>query len=190
VALRMQQAIFNDLAWQHEAYIFGGVDALCDAYNRGEINLDTLNAWYKIASGDPAQILQGNIDLLHREQFVVLQPYYDQLAQFPNYAAGFMSLFATSPVPGGTDFHDFNSLGNLANANDRWNWILNDAVYRWSLFNTNYRAALVSQGMQDLIDKIFVPDPGPGGGGGDGGGGDGGGGGGDDGGGGGDILPM
>ena len=54
----MQKEIFDDLAWQHEAYMLGGAALMQDIHRRhpDEIDARTLVAWEDIASGDPDRV--------------------------------------------------------------------------------------------------------------------------------------
>lgn len=158
--LGMQQKIFVDLGWQHEAYIKGGIDALCDAYNRGEIDLTTLQAWYKISSGDPAQVFQGNRDLLFREQNIILRDDYALLNQ-SWMMRSLLSQFTNSPLPGGTSFSSYLPNGDITNFDDRWNWLNADLLNRWQSMSPEYRQALIAEPLQQLVNRDFAPAPTP-----------------------------
>jgi hypothetical protein len=156
--LGMQQKIFVDLGWQHAAYINGGIDALCEAYNRGEMDLTTLQAWYKIASGDPAQIFEGNRDLLFREQNIILRDDYALLHSTPMMST-LLSRMTDSPLPGGTSFASHLPNGDITNFDDRWSWLNADLLNRWQSMPPEHRQALVGQPLEQLINRNFAPNP-------------------------------
>jgi len=89
--LRIQKAIFSDLAWQHEAFALGGagvihraVDKLPASERPTVFDPRTSQAWDAIDSGDPARIAAGNFQLLRREQGPVIQLYYDEMLARPS----------------------------------------------------------------------------------------------------------
>jgi hypothetical protein len=90
-----------------------------------------VDQWRKIDSGDPAQIADGNKQLLLREQSRVLQPYYDTISEMPNGKAFTeqTSSSTKSPIPGGQEFPDDG--GNVANLRDRWDWIEKDMLPKY-----------------------------------------------------------
>lgn len=111
----MQKAIFDDLAWQHELYVRGGLQGLRDVYDgrpdlmqgadpgdlmvAGVPSGSIMTAWENIASGSPFRIEQGNKTLILREQNPVLQPYCDQLMdKAPNWM-WITSEVGQSPIP-------------------------------------------------------------------------------------------
>lgn len=102
--LQMQRAIFEDLAWQHEAFLAGGVEAMRAAHDRGDIDDRTLLAWQHLDAG---RLAQGTRLLVYREQNDVLQE--DHYARWPDHAphlAAVTSVMAASPIPDGEGFHD------------------------------------------------------------------------------------
>ena len=102
--LEMQLAIFLDLAWQHEAFLAGGIEAMRAALDRSEIDEDTLEAWEHLEAG---RVAAGTRLLVYREQRDVLQD--DHYASWPEHArdlAWVTSAMASSPVPGGRSFWD------------------------------------------------------------------------------------
>ena len=112
--LTMQKDIFDDLAWQHEAFAMGGTGLMRELAGRGELEPQTLSAWEKIASGTPEGVAEGNGDLLHREQFDVIQEQYDTMRAHHGisgdtftYASG---VLAENPFPGGKSYRDFDPL--------------------------------------------------------------------------------
>lgn len=143
--LKMQKAIFTDLAWQHEAYALGGVAAIRHAATTDARALRPrdLQAWDDIGSGSPARVTAGNYALVEREQGPVIQPYYDRMferhgAEGATVTYG-MTYEARSPIPGGSDYPEFSHpripilpdptgipVGNIAHHGDRIRWIRDD----------------------------------------------------------------
>ena len=112
--LGMQKEIFDDLAWQHEAYAMGGVGLMREiaARNPSEIFPRDLQAWEDIGSGDPDRIEDGNRELLLREQERVIQDDYDAMREHNGpvgdvitYGLGVM---AENPMPRGEAYRDYD----------------------------------------------------------------------------------
>lgn len=109
--LVMQKGIFDDLAWQHEAYSMGGIGLMRDLAQQGQLEHDPLQSWEQIASGDLAG---GNEGLLHREQHDVIQGHYDEMRAHNGISGdGFTylsSVMAGNPIPGGQAYRDFSPI--------------------------------------------------------------------------------
>ena len=82
----MQKDVFEDLSWQHEAYLTGGIDEMEVMLDAGQITAPTFAIWQTIddaiKGGDANLLWQGNTALLQREQQIVLAPGYASLARF------------------------------------------------------------------------------------------------------------
>jgi hypothetical protein len=108
--LIMQKKIFEDLAWQHEAYLAGGIAEMRRLKAAGEIRAAVLEAWEDIASGDPKRVANGNRALLRREQKDVIGKDYTTMRKHhPPVGEVFTSLMteaAESPIPGGRPYRD------------------------------------------------------------------------------------
>ena len=146
IILEMQKDIFNDLAWQHEAYLAGGIQEMTRLHNSGDLTTDAYQAWLDIDNGiqqnNQSLIWQGNVELLKREQQTVLGPSYAQLAAIPG-VANVMSQEVKNPyvsVGGGaftgTDVTSFTQ---------RWNWITTQMVPMWQNLTQAQRNALVDE---------------------------------------------
>jgi hypothetical protein len=77
--LAMQKHIFIDQASMHEAYLSGGTGAIAEMRAAGLIDDNAQTAWNEIASGDPAQIQDGNTRLLNREQNQIIDKQYNDM---------------------------------------------------------------------------------------------------------------
>ncbi len=146
--MQMHLDILNDLGWQFEAYRKGGLQALeeINAVTH-DITILDIAPWREIDKGiqqsNSALILQGNQDLLKREQQQILPPGYAILSSFDTTV---MSDFASCPVwdprtsepYAGRDFDyvmqfvlfDTNPF-NIANTTDRWAWVTAPTVGIW-----------------------------------------------------------
>lgn len=131
--LRIQKAIFSDLAWQHEAFLLGGAPAVRAAVSKlPERQRDsyrkTLRAWDDIESADPRRVEAGNLGLVYREQLPVIQYLYDEMLARPSGEefTGRLTDRAAAPIPGAEDYRDFSEQGNIANYPDRIKWIRED----------------------------------------------------------------
>jgi hypothetical protein len=159
VLLRMQKAIFMDLAWQHEAYREGGLKALAAAKARGEIGDDLLAAWQDIESGDSGRVNAGNAALLQREQLDVLQGggFYAQIQNIPDndIIPETMSEEALSPIPGGRPFAKVVSGGDITKFNDRWKWLKEDMIPAFEKLDRATLERLVNKSLDELADRKF-----------------------------------
>jgi hypothetical protein len=114
--LVMQKEIFDDLAWQHEAYMLGGVGLMRDIHQRHPDELDarTLVAWDDIGSGDPELVAGGNEHLLRREQEQVIQEHYDEMRDYHgpvgDTATYAFSVMAENPLPGGEAYRNYDPI--------------------------------------------------------------------------------
>ena len=112
----MQKEIFDDLAWQHEAYVLGGVGLMRDIHRNNPSEVDTrqLQAWEDIASGDPDRVAEGNTQLLRREQLEIIQDDYDDMrghhGPVGDVATYAFSVMAENPVPGGQAYRDYDPI--------------------------------------------------------------------------------
>ena len=112
----MQKEIFDDLAWQHEAYVLGGVGLMRDIQRNNPAEVDTrqLQAWEDIASGDPDRVAEGNTQLLRREQLEIIQDDYDDMrghhGPVGDVATYAFSVMAENPVPGGQAYRDYDPI--------------------------------------------------------------------------------
>jgi uncharacterized protein YukE len=114
--LRMQREIFDDLAWQHEAFVLGGAPLLREIGSRypNELPARDVDAWEDIGSGDPERVKTGNTDLLMREQERVIQDDYDAMRDHHGpvgdvFTYGF-STMAENPIPGGRAYRDYDPI--------------------------------------------------------------------------------
>lgn len=76
--LKMQQAIFDDLAWQHLAYQHGGLPALraIAAEDPDEVKRAHLTGWQMVEAHKSEDAL---IKFARHEQFGILQNFYDEM---------------------------------------------------------------------------------------------------------------
>jgi hypothetical protein len=143
--LEGQKRIFSDLAWQHEAYLHGGIAAM-DVLERkygDQFNSDSVNGWRCIANGD---VSRGNLLLLKREQQVIVQPLYQE-SGFDNYLlAQPLSVMAQSPVPegGGGSFEQYLPGGNIGDFGQRWSYLANDTWPAWERLAASTASRLVN----------------------------------------------
>lgn len=135
--LEMHQSVFLDLAYPHEVYRQEGIVGIERLNQNGELPPGTIDSWRKIDSGVPEQVAEGNKELLYREQREVLQPIYDKISRMPNgdVFTEAVSAVTTSPVPDGQAFSDHG--GNVANFDDRWDWIEKDMFPKYQKLLTD-----------------------------------------------------
>ena len=130
--VQIGKAIFEDLAWLHEAFLddANGAIALAAEHDADQpARRGYADALTALASGDPAQIVAGNAALLEIEQFSIIQPLYDTLRSPSNEAGPFrLTRTATGNVhPYHRDFlTSFPSSAagkDVTVFDDRWEWI-------------------------------------------------------------------
>ncbi|MDN3522548.1 hypothetical protein [Halomonas ramblicola] len=156
--LAMQKAIFEDLAWQHQAYIERGLPALETLHDSGESV--PIEAWRDIASGEPGRVQRGNQALLRREQGRVLPRFYGEIRDIPDFdqIPSRMSGRARSPIPGGRSFEDVVPGGEITRFPDRWRWIERDMLPAYEGLSGERRRQLVNTTLNDLAARRF-PEP-------------------------------
>ncbi|MEV4049905.1 hypothetical protein AB0J55_01855 [Amycolatopsis sp. NPDC049688] len=153
VLLRTQRAIFEDLAWQHEAFAQAGAAELVAT---GGVPAD---AWRDIGSGDPGRVRRGNRELLLREQKTVVAPYYGRIRAMKDFdlIPDQLSREALSPVPGGKPFREVVPGGDLTVFEDRWKWIETDMLPAYEGLTPQRRRQLVNTPLGDLAARRWPP---------------------------------
>jgi hypothetical protein len=150
--LKMQKDIFNDLAWQFEAYHNVGLFAITLMPKidlSSNIDTNAITAWTNIDSGSAALITQGNDALLNREQLQILQPDYNQF--FPSPEGNILGLFTQALFPQSQTFTQVEGItGNIANFTDRWNWISQAVIPIWDNASQAQRTAWVGAPLGSL----------------------------------------
>lgn len=100
----MSKHIFMDLIPQHEAFLAGGLDAIDEYYDAGLIDDRSMEAWRDLASGDPDKVVEGNKDLLWREQYQTIGDQWDTARNYKGSvgrALTYLSTVAADPaIPG------------------------------------------------------------------------------------------
>lgn len=165
--LEMQKDIFHDLAWQHQAFVEGGLSALETANKRRELSNELLQAWRYIASGNEMKVRSGSYALLRREQFEILQGgaadkgHYRQIRDIPDFdqIIRMMSDKALSPIPGGTLFKKVVPGGDITIFNDRWSWITKDMIPAFERLSPSYLKQLVNLPLEHLARRKFPTPP-------------------------------
>jgi len=153
--LTAQRAIFDDLAWQHQAFLEGGLPAL-EAHAATGIPVD---AWRDIASGDPGRVQSGNRALAWREQKKVLAPFYASIRDMADFdqIPKRMSAEAPSPVPGAKPFREVVHDGDITVFEDRWKWIDTDILPAYQRLTPGRRRQLVNAPLADLAAQRWPP---------------------------------
>lgn len=131
--------VFQDIYWQHVAYEHGGIDAIDQAFDDGEIERLEWRAWQDIdrgrRSGDEDRVWDGNETLLRVEQERTLQPVYDDNERaFQRLSSGPIAWVQPleSPIPGDdVNFQDHVPGGSIADFDDRWTWISEQMLPAW-----------------------------------------------------------
>ncbi|VVJ17670.1 Uncharacterised protein [Amycolatopsis camponoti] len=153
VLLDTQRAIFEDLAWQHQAFAQAGVAELVATAGA------PADAWRDIASGDPGRVRRGNRELLLREQKTVVAPFYGRIRDMKDFdlIPDRMSREALSPVPGGKPFREVVPDGDLTVFEHRWKWIETDMLPAYEGLAPQRRRQLVNTPLADLAARRWPP---------------------------------
>jgi uncharacterized protein DUF2515 len=157
----MQKNIFMDLAWQHQAYVEGGLPALKAAYDRGDLSGANYQAWTQIASGNEKAVWEGNRALLLREQSQVLPPDYERIQDLlgGGKITSQISAETVSPIPGGDAFQKLYPDGDVTDFKDRWKWIDEHMLPEYKALGGEYTRILVQQPLDELARQEFAPNP-------------------------------
>ena len=137
-------AVFNDLYWQHLAYLKGGFPLLEKIYKKeglDKTDSTALEGWRLISIG---KIQEGNLKLLLHEQEKIVQQYAfsGKLAMVIGEAESRKGV--RSPIPGGTPFPKEK---NIAVLKDRLEW-MPTVMSDFQRFKTN-------TGREELIMYYF-----------------------------------
>ncbi|NLU82758.1 Tat pathway signal protein [Rhodococcus sp. HNM0569] len=102
--IAMNKHIFTDLIPQHQAYLGGGMAAIDEYHAAGLIDDAAYSAWQDIATGEPDKIVDGNAQLLYREQNQAIADQWDaasSMRQPVGRALTYVSTIAADPaIPG------------------------------------------------------------------------------------------
>jgi hypothetical protein len=175
--LMIQQEIFLDLAWQHEAYIgdgtVGGIteitrlNGIVLASFDKELTDDAMHAWAAINVGgsNGNSCWQGNVELLRREQAVVVGRGYSEFRKVTA-APELMSALVENPfrIVGGHTFPLFSinvgawstefRLHKLTNFEDRWNWMQDEMVAPWRNATQSQRDTYVGASFNFMVEDF------------------------------------
>jgi hypothetical protein len=175
--LQIQKSIFEDLAWQHEAYLHGRLDWLWRCYQADLLQQSDFEAWSKIhQEDDPEAIGDGNKVLVWREQERIVQPIYDMLDQELLLARWYfadraflhplcaMSALAMAMHGHMESFHEVMPEGNIMNLTDRWQWIEEDVYPCWlrlhqmnfAVIGSRLRYPLPDTVAQVLLSRLYI----------------------------------
>ncbi|OLF09685.1 hypothetical protein BLA60_17995 [Actinophytocola xinjiangensis] len=161
--LEMHQAVFLDLAFQHEAYRREGVGGIERLANNGDLPRELVDVWRMIDSSEPATVAEGNRLLLLREQKQVLQPFYDEIVKDSTGQIFTQVISATtqSPIPGGAGLLDGSRGGNVAVFDDRWSWIQGDMLPKYEQFlasRPGEAKELIGRSITDASDRFRISE--------------------------------
>lgn len=156
--------IFTDLAWQHEAWLENPdhcieLAARYDTEHAGEGRRSYADAWRKIRSG--GDVAGGNLDFLWNEQWIIIQPRYDEIRAVDNGLFGFQRAraFANNIHPYHRPFIERLPSGDITLAPDRWSWISEtDGMWqKWVAIPGTERVRLSQLSLDDDISGRWGP---------------------------------
>jgi hypothetical protein len=175
--MKMGRAIFEDLAWQHEAYLGGGLTeilrlAAAGAYHSDKEKQQCVDAWTAI-DRDDGGTWEGNLKLFEREQLTIISGGYKELDRLLAVPA-IMSFLANSPHPWGKSFYSFYSYRvnvpawggdpkaphpgfdlpdvsqSVTNDGERWVWMRDNIYPTWRSAGDGKRRQMIDLSLDDL----------------------------------------
>jgi hypothetical protein len=157
-------AIYEDLAWQFEAYKQGGFEAIQEFYRDGLLDDNMFNAWSLISKGDgdlkSPWLWEGTMKIADHEQNTILQNqmYNKQRDVWQDFTNKWYDL--SSFIPLAHDFEEFvknHGLGipDIGNQQQRWKWISEDQIPAFKDFLVNYPSE-VAKLQHRLSEKGFM----------------------------------
>jgi hypothetical protein len=168
--MQMGRDIFDDLAWQHEAYLAGGLVEIQRLAGAGEFGATgrfndatpCIDIWTMIDKDD-AGAWSGNLKLFEREQLVTIPSGYRKLSgQFA--VPTVMSYLAKSPHPWGRSFNDFWKQTTpfdshyVTEDKPRWDWMRMEIYPTWQSAGDGNRNTLIARSLDELAKgHISVP---------------------------------
>ncbi len=170
-------AIFLDLAWQHEAYIHGGICEIQRLHEAGELDEKMYDAWKNIDSGEPNRVKLGNITFAEVEQLRILKPGYEQikgLAIEPITIgwriAQHMSDEASTQIDGQPTFReaypdgDFTNTNEDPDQNERWQYIKDSGLTPFADLSAEERYKIVKNAVDSVtsreqLERRYTPKP-------------------------------
>ncbi|MBX3387651.1 MAG: RHS repeat-associated core domain-containing protein [Phycisphaeraceae bacterium] len=141
--IRMAKAVYDDMAWQHLAYLNAGLGELRALVDSGDIPEEVFfDGWCRIAYGD---VQDGNLTLLKYEQLDVLQPHFSALRRtYGPLLVEEMSRRASSDgVPGTMTFREYDPNGDITKFTQRWGWVQHEVMRQWFMFSDDMRVHIV-----------------------------------------------
>ena len=126
--LEMQRDIFMNIAWQHEAFLAGGLPEIERQIKARTIKPPTAMraAWQDIATGEPDRVARGTKELVRLEQQDVIQRKYTKTRRHHE-PVGQAVMWAFSqmagdppPIPGGKPFRGVVAVSHVPDVNPDW----------------------------------------------------------------------
>lgn len=167
------RAIFDDLAWLHEA-ILDDVDAALELAREQDLSRPARRSYEEAVGniistglgafdGGGEVIASGNHALLEIEQFSIIQPIYDRLRA----SAAFLEFFALSKTSAFTrEVHPYHLdfllsfpttlLKDILLANDRWEWI-NLPAGMWEKWSQGFRGPSIGVSETERSRLVNIP---------------------------------
>lgn len=163
--------IFEDLAWQFHAHNFSGIYAIKHVRETELITTPIVwnEGWSKLEeslrNSDANGVSAANIEILNREQEVVLDDTYADLLNLGPRVSWLFSVMAENPIViRGPSFKDVVSAdgSNLSIFEDRWQWITNPGngmVDLWLNYSVSERQAEASILLRTRADEFNMHAP-------------------------------
>jgi RHS repeat-associated protein len=161
--IRVAQDIFDDMAWQHRAYLDAGLGELrahLDTFSAGPLQRREFerlfyNGWCVLARGGDRNQARAMLEFARYEQSFVAQPEIDRGQPITVYGQTLLALMerALIPIiPGSVGFYTANPNGSFTNLNDRLSWMQSNVLIPWALMSRVDRAYIVG-GVEELYSR-------------------------------------
>jgi|HubBroStandDraft_2_1064218.scaffolds.fasta_scaffold40481_2 hypothetical protein len=161
--MQTAQNVFEDIAWQFEAYTTQGIGELrallpsqdASAAKGPDGNMyPCMPAWEDIDKGADDAV-RGAHTLLQHEQKVMVQ--FGLASMDQNFLTNRAGAFTLCPHPYGRSFSVVEPQGQIANQNDRWNWVETDMWPQWKAVDAGEQARIIGLDFSAIVARNFGP---------------------------------
>lgn len=163
---RMQRDIFMDMGAAHYAYQQGGIELIRQMGANGEMDKDLVRAFEMLdegrRTGNEALLAQAARLMADREQRILLQPRYNEIASMGEAGRlmlAAMSVMAVPAVPGGQMMKNAVPGGNIASEDQRMEWIYGE-IDTWGQMTDEQRGEVVDGSLpQNIVEAGMALSP-------------------------------
>ena len=156
---RMQRDIFMDMGAAHFAYLEGGIELVREMGANEQLNDRLVRAFELIEVGDEASLIDAARIMAEREQRELIQDNYltiEGMGDPGKLMLDAMSVMAVPPVVGGGSLQDVVPYGDIADIDQRMDWINAEIAIWAALSDGERRQAIDSPLPQNLPDASWA----------------------------------